>query len=381
MSGPDDFFYFTASERRSVLLLIIAIGCIWCTKQFLSSTQQPNTEEDAQFDEQIKSYLAGKKVDTVVKVLPFDINLVTKKELIKTGLASNIADAWLNFREAVGEFRSADQIGQIYIMDHEWYTENKEKLLVSVKPDSQTRPQKKRKKWKREPFDPNAIDAADLKDWGFSDFAVNNLRKFRDKGGRFHEVEDLSLIYGISTEFFQSIEDLIVIHAKKYEGSDTVFTVAATPVDEPTVNYSRPDSASKTNVNSNPNIDVNAANVYEWQLLKGIGPGYAKRIVAYRDKLGGFSSISQISETFGVPDSVFQKIEPHLIWSDIPSKISINHTTASELAKHPYISRKKASIVINYRDNNHSLESVEDLYKIRIFDSTEIQKLAPYLIF
>ena len=128
-------------------------------------------------------------------------------------------------------------------------------------------------------------------------------------------------------------------------------------------------------------IDINTANEYEWQQLNGIGPYFAKRIVNFRDALGGFHSIDQISETYGFPDSVFNKIQPFLKKSDFSKKIAINQVSRDELARHPYISRKKSSILINYRSNHGPLTSVEDLYRIKIFDSTEILRLTPYLEF
>ena len=59
-------------------------------------------------------------------------------------------------------------------------------------------------------------------------------------------------------------------------------------------------------------IDVNIADTTAFISLPGIGSKLATRIVNFRDKLGGFYSIDQIGETYGLPDSSFQKIKQYL---------------------------------------------------------------------
>ena len=351
------------------MLLIIAIVAIWSAKHFLSSSVYvPGTVIADEFDAQIAKYLADNKVDTLENILPFDINLVSQDALIEMGVSRKTAETWLKYRAAIGGFQRVDQIGEIYGMDEEWYNKNLDKFQIS-KSVPATKRYPRKEKLRRDKFDPNTIDPHLLKEWGFSDHAVNSLRKFREKGGRFHEPADMSFIFGVSEKFYKSIEDLILINSDADRSVDTNAVVTET------------DFVETRNEPSNPTIDINAANEYEWQLLNGIGPGYAQRILRFRNALGGFISISQVAETYGLPDSVFQKIQPYLNLSSMPRKILINEVSAADLAKHPYISRKKASIVINYRENNHSLNTIEDLYKINIFDTAEVKKLEPYLIF
>ena len=367
MNRSNDFFYFTAAERRSILLLIFACGCIWFVKQFILSPSKFSTSEiDHQFDDEIASFLATKEVTKVPnkEVVPFDINAVTENDLIVMGLSPKVASTWSKYRKAIGGFTHVDQVGKIYGMDQKWFALHAGKLKISA--EKRTRPRKPQKvKRIRKPFDPNSTEVTDLRALGFTDHAIKSLIKFREKGGRFHEPSDLSFIYGISAEFYRSIEDLIIIRPIiNHDVPDTMLAVTAT------FHSPAPELESVT-------IDINTANMYEWQMLNGIGPGYAKRIVRFREALGGFSSIAQVGETYGFPDSIFHKIETYLTWSDIPNKILINEVTRKELAKHPYISSKKASIVINYRENNHNLNDIEDLYKIKIFDTLEVQRLAP----
>ena len=82
---------------------------------------------------------------------------------------------------------------------------------------------------------------------------------------------------------------------------------------------------------------MNKATIQEWQQLKGIGPYYAKKITAFRQKLGGFASIEQIGTTYKLPDSVYLQIQPHLSLSPVFRGLPINTATIDILAAHPYL--------------------------------------------
>ena len=59
-------------------------------------------------------------------------------------------------------------------------------------------------------------------------------------------------------------------------------------------------------------IDVNTADTTAFISLPGIGSKLAARIITFREKLSGFYSVEQIGETYGLPDSTFQKIKQYL---------------------------------------------------------------------
>ena len=100
-------------------------------------------------------------------------------------------------------------------------------------------------------------------------------------------------------------------------------------------------------------IDINTADTSAFISLPGIGSKLAARIVNFRDKLGGFYSIDQVGETFGLPDSTFQKIKQYLKLENTSiKKININTATVDELKAHPYIKYSVANPIIAYR-NEH----------------------------
>jgi competence ComEA-like helix-hairpin-helix protein len=211
-------------------------------------------------------------------------------------------------------------------------------------------------------FDPNLATEAELKRLGLPERVVRTMLNFRGKGGTFRKKEDLAKIYGLSTQDFERLLPYIVIAEKPDE---------SLPPKIPT-----PASVPKLRL-----VDINQATEAEWQLIPGIGPAFAKRIVNFREKLGGFINVEQVGETRNLPDTVFQKIRPQLVASPILRKLAINQMDAEELGSHPYLSARQARVLVNYRDQHGPYLSVADVAKTRIFEAAEIEKLAPYLDF
>jgi competence ComEA-like helix-hairpin-helix protein len=127
-------------------------------------------------------------------------------------------------------------------------------------------------------------------------------------------------------------------------------------------------------------LDINEADSAAWESLYGIGPYLAKRITLFRESLGGFISIEQVKETYGLRDSVFQSIRPCLVLKTViyPS-LSINHSTLETLGKHPYIRYKLARNICLYRENNGFFANVEQLKAIPAINDSIFMKIKPYL--
>ena len=114
--------------------------------------------------------------------------------------------------------------------------------------------------------------------------------------------------------------------------------------------------------------------------MPGIGPVLSKRIVSFRQKLGGFYSVDQVAETYNLPDSTFEKIKKYLLpGSKAIKKININSATIEELKAHPYINYSVANAIFQYRQQHGKFNSIDDLKKIVSIDDQLLQKIAPYL--
>ncbi|HJV19115.1 MAG TPA: helix-hairpin-helix domain-containing protein [Sediminibacterium sp.] len=61
-----------------------------------------------------------------------------------------------------------------------------------------------------------------------------------------------------------------------------------------------------------PVININTAGPADWEALPGIGPVLAARIIKYRDKLGGFTRMEQVRQTYGISDSLYRALQSFL---------------------------------------------------------------------
>ncbi|WP_343305285.1 helix-hairpin-helix domain-containing protein [Chitinophaga niabensis] len=128
-------------------------------------------------------------------------------------------------------------------------------------------------------------------------------------------------------------------------------------------------------------VDINRADSLLWEQLPGIGPVLARRILYFRERLGGFHSIAQVGETYGLADSVFNKIQPLLRLGDVSlRKIDLNETDEKSLADHPYINTKLARVIIRYRNSHGPFSQVEGLKGIALVDDSIYRKLEKYLV-
>nr|WP_236023373.1 helix-hairpin-helix domain-containing protein [Chitinophaga chungangae] len=127
-------------------------------------------------------------------------------------------------------------------------------------------------------------------------------------------------------------------------------------------------------------VDINAADSAQWERLPGIGPTLAKRIVGFRERLGGFYATAQVGEVYGLADSVFKKIQPFLRLGDVSlRKISLNDTDEKSLALHPYINTNMARVIVRYRSAHGPFRAVEALHGLALVDDSIYRKIEKYL--
>ena len=114
--------------------------------------------------------------------------------------------------------------------------------------------------------------------------------------------------------------------------------------------------------------------------MPGIGSKLAQRIINFRSKLGGFYKTEQVAETFGLPDSTFQKIKSRLsISSSTIKQLNINTATVDELKTHPYIRYNIANAIVQYRAQHGNFAAVADIKKIMTVTDEMYNKVAPYV--
>ncbi|MEP6927233.1 MAG: helix-hairpin-helix domain-containing protein [Ginsengibacter sp.] len=216
-------------------------------------------------------------------------------------------------------------------------------------------------------FDPNTISSEDWKRLGVRDKTITTIQKYLSKGGRFNKPEDISKIWGLSEGDQQRLIPYVSIKSIIHESETFVKK-----------EYSKPSSFYTPKANQP--VDVNLADTTEYISLPGIGSKLSQRIIAFRNKLGGFYSVNQVGETYMLPDSTFQKIKSRLFISNSTVKqININSASAEEMKAHPYIRYIIANAIFQYRQQHGNFNSVVEIKKIMLVTDDIYNKVAPYL--
>jgi competence ComEA-like helix-hairpin-helix protein len=219
-------------------------------------------------------------------------------------------------------------------------------------------------------FDPNTISTSDWKRLGLRDKTIKTIENYLSKGGHFYKPEDLQKIYGLHNDEYERLIRYVKIESNDIKTNEGFVSSKSKDEKQPVKTY-----AARYSL-----IDINTADTSAFISLPGIGSKLASRIVTFREKLGGFYSVEQIGETYGLPDSTFQKIKQYLKL-DNPSvkKININTATVDELKAHPYIKFSIANPIVAYRNEHGQFSKVEDIKKVMAVTDEIYKKIAPYL--
>lgn len=225
-------------------------------------------------------------------------------------------------------------------------------------------------------FDPNTASMEDFLALGLREKTALNIINYREKGGRFRKPEDLARLYTLKPEEAQRLMPYVrIAEAPTIDnsGQNMEPIEGAVPIE-----FSK-EFPKKERIEMGP-VDVNLADSVLWQMLPGIGAKRASSILRYRERLGGFIRVEQVAESYGLPDSVYEKIKPRLqIGSVAIQQLSLNKATETELKNHPYIGWQWAKIIVAYRNQHGNFKTVDDLLKIHVVRKDWLEKVRPYL--
>jgi len=243
--------------------------------------------------------------------------------------------------------------------------QNEQKMHASIQKYNQEKELNNDKTVKLFKFDPNQIPKEEWMLLGLSEKQSNTILNYRIKGGTFKVKSDLKKMYSISEEVYSKLEPFITL-----------------PDSLPKAIYKKIKNKKTAERKIGILLDINLSDSAEWTKLYGIGPVLSARIVKYREKLGGFISISQLSEVYGIQDTLLNQLDSQLIVSDIPiKKIQINNSTEKQLQRHPYINWNLANAIVKYKMNHGPFNDMTALKEIKILNDSISLKLEPYLEF
>lgn len=165
--------------------------------------------------------------------------------------------------------------------------------------------------------------------------------------------------------------------------SDRSLNLSKGPNSE-TREFKRSSRTSRRSAKTDEMVELNSADTTRLKMLRGIGSGYAKMIVAYREKLGGFYKAEQLLEVYKFPDETYQKIKHQLsVDTTLIRKIKINQATVKELKSHPYISYYQALSIVENRELQPAMRynSLYDMVVDEDLKEEDILRVAPYFSF
>jgi competence protein ComEA len=214
-------------------------------------------------------------------------------------------------------------------------------------------------------FNPNVISENEFNLLGLNPFTSKKIIKYRLAGGTFKIKKDLLKIYGLDSAWFKS--------RYAYIDLPELAEFKKTAIQK--------EQAQNFKVKSEVvRFNLNEADTTQLIAIYGIGPKLAQRILKYRDKLGGYITMNQLSEVYGLDSAVVARIREKSFIADqfVPTQLKLNHSTEQEFAVHPYLSKEIARAITTYRFQHGAFASLDELNNIKLLDEKKLLRMKPY---
>jgi DNA uptake protein ComE-like DNA-binding protein len=140
------------------------------------------------------------------------------------------------------------------------------------------------------------------------------------------------------------------------------------------------DSLQKDRIKEEPLIELNSADSISIMKLYGIGPTFSKRIIKYRELLGGYYNKNQLLEVYGM-DTVRLTgfVDQVYLDTGLIRKINLRTVSFRDLLRHPYIDIDMVKSFVKYRDENGPPSDIRESCTGSGWTDSTYRKLQPYL--
>lgn len=214
-------------------------------------------------------------------------------------------------------------------------------------------------------FDPNTEE--ELQTLGIPHFLCNRIENYRNKGGVFLIKSDLSKIYDFPDTLYQKLEPYINLPTKIIKSPAPVYVT-------------KENNIKPTNKKALIIIDIANADTLELIKIKGVGNVIAKRIIKYRDKLGGFYSKNQLKEVYGISeDYIVNILKQTTLSSTEVNQLSLNNDSFKQFVHHPYLQYEDVKKIFEHKQTTGGFNQVKDLKRFGVLPDSVYQKVSPYL--
>jgi DNA uptake protein ComE-like DNA-binding protein len=245
-------------------------------------------------------------------------------------------------------------------------------------------------------------DSTQLLALGLQPWQVRSIYRYRAKGGVFREPEDFAQVYGLTVKQYRELQPYIRI-SPDYRAASEVYgrkahqhtsrqgqrqggggslhekaPAASVTADIAPHAYSRDTVLHPIKLKVGEVVDLNRADTTMLKKVPGIGSYYARKVVAYREQLGGFYSTDQLFEIEGFPEEAesFFTLDANAV-----RRLDLNKLSMAQLRKHPYINFYMAKAIADRRRLKGPLHSLDDLSLLPDFTPEVIDRLSHYVSF
>jgi competence ComEA-like helix-hairpin-helix protein len=371
-----DRLRLSATERRGMAVLLVFLLLVIAFNIFYPRFNRPERIDFGEFRLAVDSFIASTKenrdsaarefdfaaIDESVArqklhPFPFNPNNLPDDQWRKMGLTDRQVRVIRNYEKKGGKFYRKEDLAKIYSISRAEYAILEPFIRI---PDQEVRQHDEEASLsiKPFPFDPNEVSEEQWREMGLRDRLVQTIMNYRGKGGKFYKKEDLKKIYGMREEEYLQLEPYVLISVDSNH------------------RYGKEGKVMGEDLM----VELNAADTLDLQQLKGIGPAFARRIVRYRDKLGGYYRKEQLLEVYGMEAERYDGIRDHVtVDAGLVRKININKATIKEMLRHPYMEFYIAKAIVNYRVQKGPFTDVGQIREAETIYDEVYERLAPYL--
>ncbi|WP_348798487.1 ComEA family DNA-binding protein [Flavobacterium adhaerens] len=220
------------------------------------------------------------------------------------------------------------------------------------------------------PFNPNFI--SDYKGYklGMSVEEIDRLLAFRKENKYVNSAEGFQRVTKVSDSLLKTIAPFFKFPdwiARKGKMVNTNY-------------FSNSKSIKKETI---VHLDINQATQEDLIKINGVGEVISSRILSQKNKLGGFVSMEQLKEVWGLSPEVLLVINKNFAVLKQPElkKIDINNASLKELYQFFYFKNDLARQIIKHRSMYGDFKNIDDLAKIKDFPIDKANIINLYLSF
>lgn len=361
-----EIFILFKSERKQFIVLTVIVSLLILARYTRPYWYQTNTPTIEQLESRVTIEHKKRITDSVKQTpkIPIDINLADNLDWQQLGFSVKQAHVIVQYRKKINGFKSINAVSNVFIIDSTKFDEirpflrlNKVESYIKENTKIQSKEPviENSRSWNLSTFDPNTITKIELMEMGFNDSEISNIINYRDKVGLFVESTDFKKLYVFSDFELQKVMPFVFVTSMPEPDIDTIPEKMIT--------------------------DINLCDSLFLISIKGIGPYYAKLIISYRERLGGFIDVDQLYEINKIPSETIDLCISRFKIADgfEPRKMDVNSKDFKMFMRHPYFSYAHTKKIFDYRNLKGNYASLQQLKNINFIDSKYVERVSPYL--